>query len=281
VRTLDREVAVRTVLRSRLAVGVVTCVATVFVVGAAAFAIIPDSNGVIHSCRNKDTGVLRVINWPAQRCRSWEVPLNWNQSGPQGQSGGLSGVAEFQTTQTWTAPIGTSRVMVEAWGGGGGGGTYAGSTCSGGGGGAGAYVRTVVPVTPGETYQLTVGVGGAIGAGGGGTTFGLSGQPVLMSAGGGDAGGSASGSTAGTGGTGGDAFSGFGGVLRDGADGSTNTFCYFAPGGLGTVGSIGSPGTWPQYPSPQFGVGGIGGTLSGGIETFSTPGNSGFALLTW
>jgi len=64
--------------------------AVVLVVAAStvALASIPDSNGVIHGCRNKATGVLRVIDSDAgQQCLSVEAALTWNQTGPQGPPG--------------------------------------------------------------------------------------------------------------------------------------------------------------------------------------------------
>lgn len=71
----------------------------------------------------------------------------------------------FTTTGShqWTCPIGVNVVTVECWGGGGAGGGATGNSNSAGGGGAGgAYVKRVdYPVTPGVTYNLYVGAGGA------------------------------------------------------------------------------------------------------------------------
>jgi hypothetical protein len=56
--------------------------------GAAAIASIPARNGTITGCRNKQTGVLRVINAEVgQRCRAGEARLTWNQRGPAGPQG--------------------------------------------------------------------------------------------------------------------------------------------------------------------------------------------------
>ena len=55
---------------------------------------------------------------------------------------------------TWTVPAGVSQVMFELWGAGGGGGQS-------GGGGAGAFVRVILDVTPGNTYNINIGDGGA------------------------------------------------------------------------------------------------------------------------
>ena len=57
-------------------------------VGGAAFAAIPDSNGVIHGCYQKDVGNLRVIDPSAgDSCRPSEVPISWSQTGPAGPQG--------------------------------------------------------------------------------------------------------------------------------------------------------------------------------------------------
>jgi hypothetical protein len=64
--------------------------ALVAVIGAAvaATAAIPDSNGVIHACRNTKTGALRAIDSErGQTCSKDEAALTWNQIGPQGPAG--------------------------------------------------------------------------------------------------------------------------------------------------------------------------------------------------
>ena len=55
-------------------------------------------------------------------------------------------------TLAWAAPAGVTHILVEMWGGGGG-----GSTTVGGGGGA--YSRSIIAVTPGAVYLVTVGGG--------------------------------------------------------------------------------------------------------------------------
>jgi hypothetical protein len=69
----------------KLAVGGFT--ALVLLASGVAWATIPDSNAVIHACRNKRTGILRVIDSDRQSCPSGTQPLNWNQTGPQGPAG--------------------------------------------------------------------------------------------------------------------------------------------------------------------------------------------------
>lgn len=83
--------------------------------------------------------------------------------GPAGSS--LRGFREFSTpcseagcAEEFTVPEGVTRLMVEAWGGGGGGGFAA--IVAGGGGQGGAYLRSVLSVTPGEKIRVTVADGG-------------------------------------------------------------------------------------------------------------------------
>lgn len=64
----------------------------------------------------------------------------------------------------WVCPAGVTTVKAECWGGGGAGGAPA--TVGGGGGGGGEYASQTVAVTPGLTYNLSVGAG-STGAGAG------------------------------------------------------------------------------------------------------------------
>lgn len=57
-------------------------------------------------------------------------------------------------TSPWVAPAGVTEAEFEIWGSGGGG-------SGGGGGGSGGYIKAIVSVTPGQTYNITVGQGGA------------------------------------------------------------------------------------------------------------------------
>jgi hypothetical protein len=80
--------------------------------GTVAFAVIPDAGGVIHGCRNKDTGALRVINYPTQRCSASETGLPWNQVGPVGPAGpaGVSGYeVRYALSATDTTPVKWAR----------------------------------------------------------------------------------------------------------------------------------------------------------------------------
>jgi hypothetical protein len=52
-----------------------------------AYASIPDSNGVIHGCYQKNNGQLRVIDPAVSSCNDSETALQWSQTGPQGPQG--------------------------------------------------------------------------------------------------------------------------------------------------------------------------------------------------
>ena len=68
----------------------------------------------------------------------------------------------FYTSSTFTAPANVNYVTVEAWGAGGSGGFSSRFGGRGGGGSGGTYVKTQnYPVTPGNSYTVTVGQGGA------------------------------------------------------------------------------------------------------------------------
>src|SRR5205814_8480076 len=72
----------------RPAVVALAIVGALLVAGGIAYATIPDSNGVIHGCYQKNQGTLRVIDaGTAQTCSSSETALNWSQTGPQGAQG--------------------------------------------------------------------------------------------------------------------------------------------------------------------------------------------------
>jgi Collagen triple helix repeat (20 copies) len=55
--------------------------------GGIAYATIPDTNGVIHSCYSQSLGTWRPIDYPTQKCKSGETQLDFNQKGPQGSVG--------------------------------------------------------------------------------------------------------------------------------------------------------------------------------------------------
>jgi hypothetical protein len=124
--------------------------------------------------------------------------INWKL--PQ-QTPGTRNLAVFTPVSqgNWIVPAGISSVKLRLWGGGGAGGS--GESGAGGGGAGGGYSEGFYPVTPGQSYFVTVGNGG-VGAGtaGGPSSFGL-----LTSAAGGQAGTNGAANAGGTGGAGGNA----------------------------------------------------------------------------
>ena len=95
-------------------------------------------------------------------------------------------------TYYWTCPEGVTSVSAVAIGGGGGGTSWYGGSQSGtGGGGGGLGYRNNIAVTPGNTYTVVVGAGGAEGYGATGGSGGLSYFIDLTTAGYGGAGGKA------------------------------------------------------------------------------------------
>ena len=85
-------------------------------------------------------------------------------------------VQDLDSNGTWTAPTGVNQIFILGWGGGSGGGGGAaysatngpapGGVVSGGGGYGSSPSLVTVPVTPGTTYNVIIGAGGAGGTGG-------------------------------------------------------------------------------------------------------------------
>jgi hypothetical protein len=55
--------------------------------GGVAWATIPDSAGVIHTCYSQSTGTWRPVDYPTARCKSGETLLDLNQKGVKGDTG--------------------------------------------------------------------------------------------------------------------------------------------------------------------------------------------------
>ena len=82
--------------RGKWIVGAVA-VAAMLVAGGVAYATIPDSSSVIHTCYTTKGGGLRVIDTGAgESCNAKESPLDWNAQGPKGDRGpaGISGLEQ-------------------------------------------------------------------------------------------------------------------------------------------------------------------------------------------
>jgi hypothetical protein len=187
-------------------------------------------------------------------------------------------------TGTWTCPTGVTTVTVQCWGGGGGGGgASTNNPAAAGGGGGGGYATSVLAVTAGTTYNVTVGTGGT-GLAGGSATQAINGLPswfntagTIYADGGKGGWGSISGvaGTFGAGGTanigtttqnggngaaglaGGAGYGGGGGAGADGTNAATANASGATGGSAGT--NSGDAGGTGQ------GTNGIGGSASGGI----------------
>ena len=109
--------------------------------------------------------------------------VKWSSAGSSG--GGIPSNIKVVSTvggNDWKIPDGVTRLRVRAWGGGGG-----GANGYGGGGGGGGYAESILTVSPGETYTITVGQGGTAstvahtdGGGGGDSKFNLQLSPTIL-----------------------------------------------------------------------------------------------------
>lgn len=165
----------------------------------------------------------------------------------------------------WTAPAGVTRIHVQVWGGGGGGGGATGCTGYGNGGGGGGYAESILSVTPGISYPVRVGSGGATVANaaafsGASSSFGPTASPTLAT------------TVSATGGQGG---------LRD-CEAESNTA--LGGTGFGQIAMSGGSGVSGRFPSrggdsPLGGIGGVAGqnlaNSTGNGEAGKAPGGGG------
>lgn len=188
-------------------------------------------------------------------------------------------IETFTSNTTWTCPTDVTEVEVLVVGGGGSGGAI------GGGGAGGLVYRSAFTVTPGSTYTVTVGAGGAAptstpwrGANGAGSVFGS-----LTAQGGGGAGGNqvgtydafSGGSGGGGGGDNGTAGAVGTGIAGQGYDGGTanTTGTNFGGGAGGGAGGKGGSAS-------TVNIAGVGGpglpyTISGAIAYYAGGGGAG------
>jgi hypothetical protein len=202
-------------------------------------------------------------------------------------NGGFRHMLTVGSSTTWTAPPGVVLVKVRCWGAGGAGASSISAGTPGGGAGGGGYAEGLVGVTPGTTYNLTIGVGGASINGGSsatGATGGSSGFGSFISATGG------AGGTAGTGtmpGNGGNPGVGAGGSFnlpgQGGGDSAVFSTILSFGGGGGSYGSsnalqsIALPGV-AGVATPGIFPGGGGSGTNGGT---SGAGAGGCIILEW
>jgi hypothetical protein len=182
---------------------------------------------------------------------------------------------------TWTVPCGVTSITVDIYGGGGGAGGGGGGsngglfgTRGGGGGGGGGHASITISVTPGSTFNYSIGGGGCGGSNGGDGSSG----------GNGTAGGNttfngpnanlvANGGARGTGGSGSNGSPGSGGAGGTASGGTTNLSGTAGNNGSGGTGGSGGAGAGPDggaggantnNPGTALGGGGAGGGDSQG-----------------
>ena len=121
-----------------------------------ALAGIPDSDGTIHGCRNKSTGLLRVVR-DGGHCRDNEKRLDWNvrgrvgpagPPGPQGEPG--PALEAFEELEGLTCTLGANEGSIEV--------EFDGETGE-------ALIRCAVPVPPAapiRVNEFSTGVEGAL-----------------------------------------------------------------------------------------------------------------------
>jgi hypothetical protein len=211
----------------------------------------------------------------------------------------------FTSDGTFTVPADVYSITIQCWGAGGGGGSSNSNSSNpraGGGGGGGGYSMAVIAVTPGTTYNIVIGSGGAGGSGsagssGGSTTF--NGSTVVANGGSGGArggnGAAGAGATAGTGTT---RFTG-----GNGAAGVNNTGSGGGGGGAGSGGNGGNASgrtagagtalsggdggagrntTGAGNNGNNYGGGGSGGyAQAGGGDRTGGSGADGYAVISW
>lgn len=190
-----------------------------------------------------------------------------------------------QGGHTWIAPPGVIEIEVETWGGGGRGGNVNGSfltSNNSGGGGGGAYSRSVLSVTPGQTYYIHVGNGSTTaGVAGGDSWFnGLPNTPGAPTSTPGvlaKGGNSVSGDNTTGGASGGASGQGLGDVTNSGGSGANGNGSNGGGGGssagTGVNGNNGSGTSGGSAPTGG-GAGGNGVSQSNG-NSGSTPGGGG------
>ncbi|MEP2671383.1 MAG: T9SS type A sorting domain-containing protein [Cyclobacteriaceae bacterium] len=250
------------------------------------------SNGSVVNARYSGKGTTNIITLTNNANNAWNgsTTISYNAVTGNAQFLTLGKMQEIsahpvstasENTQTFLsngsflAPPGVTSVTVEAWGGGGAGATFSSAGFGSGGGGGGGYSRSLLTVTPGNSYSVVVGAGGS--------SSGLPGNPSSFDGTQVVAAGGSSGLAPSSGGQPGLASSGIGNVKFSGGSGGNGNFILFGTGtgggggssaGTGANGNSGfSPGSGGSAPSGG-GAGGFGNTFGGG-GSGSFPGGGG------
>jgi hypothetical protein len=72
-----------------------------------AWATIPSNDGTINACYGNLTGFVRIIDSASDKCRPWETPISWNQTGPAGPPG--KGLVTMAWSDWVSVPAGEIR----------------------------------------------------------------------------------------------------------------------------------------------------------------------------
>ncbi len=171
-------------------------------------------------------------------------------------------------TQSFTVPAGVTSITIKAWGGGGRGGSRSAGANSGyGGGGGGAYASSVLTVTPGTTYNLSVGSGSTSNSTPGEDTW-FNTTSVLLAKGGGTVANNVT-----TGASGGLASASIGTTKFSGGNGGNAVSTTSSGGGGGSAGSTGAGGNAGNATAGIAGAGAAGSTGAAGAAGRTTNGN--------
>ena len=171
-------------------------------------------------------GTSSILDWV--RLRQYTATEPTASVGNQYSNNNFTSPVVFSSSGYFIVPDDVTSITVECWGGGGRGGSTNGDAYGGGGGG-GAYSSSVLTVSQGNTFNVTVGTGSTTTAAGGDSWFSST-STVLAK--GGNSGPTASGVQ--TGATGGAAGSGVGTIKYsggNGANGNTSGTDYGGGGG--------------------------------------------------
>lgn len=264
--------------------GYISVIAGAIVIGSISHVLGSTNPTTFQACLTAG-GTLTLVTTKAAplSCPSGTTAVSWNQQGPAGQAGGFAAIQEMTSSSNFTVPAGVTRLMVEAWGAGGGGSDFLGfpECSSGGSGGSGAYVRTILAVTPGETLAIAVGAAGGPGSAGGASAV-RRGSSILVSAGGGGGAVTASGALP-VGGAGGQVVTS-GGIARGGnagGGGQADFMCQFGPGNPPSTVS-GTPGAPIRGSVELLGSSSAGGSGADFTNNFvAQPGGAGDVILSW
>ncbi|MBK7172939.1 MAG: DUF2341 domain-containing protein [Bacteroidales bacterium] len=177
------------------------------------------------------SGTTTKVDWV--RLRQYVASEPAVTVGSQTSSTAPSNPITYSSSGYFIVPEGITSITVECWGAGGRGGTTSGDAYGGGGGG-GAYSSSVLTVSSGNVYNLTVGAGSSTTSAGGDSWFGSA--STVMAKGGNSA------PTAGgvqSGATGGAATSGVGTIKYSGGNGASgvNSTTDFGGGGGSSAGT--------------------------------------------